>query len=142
MHSQSLVLNCQSERAPQFLDITDEVCRLVAGSTIRDGLVTVYSQDAATAVKINEHEPLLLEDLERLLDELDAGAPWGGSGNGTATREAVADVRPGRHRSLLGTSESIPLIDGRLQFGRWQRLFLIELKSPGQREVIVQILGV
>lgn len=138
MNAQSLVLSCRSERAPQFVDITDEVGRIVAGSSIRNGLVTVYSREASTAIKINEHEPLLLEDLERLLNAIGAGDSWAKGRNGAAS----AGVRSGRPRNLLGTSETIPLSDGRLQFGRWQRLFLIELESPGAREVIVQIVGV
>lgn len=138
MNAQSLVLSCRSERAPQFVDITDEVGQIVAGSSIRDGLVTVYSRDPATAIKINEHEPLLIEDLERLLRAI------GGDDAPPARRNGVAaaPVRSGRPRDLLGTSETIPLTGGRLQFGRWQRLFLIELENPGVREVIVQIVGV
>ena len=42
---------------------------------------------------------------------------------------------------LLGTSENIPIIDGQLQFGRWQRIFLIELDMPRPREVLVQVIG-
>jgi thiamine phosphate synthase YjbQ (UPF0047 family) len=160
MNAQSLTLRCRSARAPEFVDITDDVCHAVAESTIRNGLVTVFSRDAATAVKINEHEPLLLDDLERLLADLGAlgaagaehgpptgtesgtssapslGAPASGSPTSTATR-----LRPLRPQTLLGSSETIPLVDGHLQFGRWQRLFLIELDRPGTREVIVQIVG-
>lgn len=137
MHAQSLVLSCRSERAPQFVDITDEVGLIVADAAIRDGLVTVYSRDPATAIKINEHEPLLIEDLERLLHAIGAGESLPDGRNGVA-----ATARSASPRNLLGTSETIPLTDGQLQFGRWQRLFLIELESPGVREVIVQIVGV
>jgi secondary thiamine-phosphate synthase enzyme len=138
MHAQSLVLSCRSERAPQFVDITDEVGQIVADSAIRDGLVTVYSREPSTAIKINEHEPLLIEDLERLLDAIGAGDSLTTGRNGAMG----TTVRSGRPRNLLGTSETIPLTGGQLQFGRWQRLFLIELGSPGVREVIIQIVGV
>ena len=153
MTAQSLILRCRSARAPEFVDITDEVCRAVAESTIRNGLVTIFTRDAATAIKINEHEPLLLQDLERLLSDLGnvggAGAEKGPAnvangaplGSGTGGTTMATRPRPLRPQSLLGSSETIPLIDGRLQFGRWQRLFLIELDRPATREVIVQILG-
>jgi secondary thiamine-phosphate synthase enzyme len=42
---------------------------------------------------------------------------------------------------LLGTSENIPIINGNLQLGRWQRIFLMELDMPRPREVLVQVLG-
>ena len=43
---------------------------------------------------------------------------------------------------MLGTSESIPVADGELLLGTWQRIFLVELDGPrAQREVIIQALG-
>ena len=42
---------------------------------------------------------------------------------------------------LLGTSETIPLIDRRLQIGQCQSIFLIELDHPRPREVVVQVMG-
>ena len=160
MNAQSLTLRCRSARAPEFVDITDDVCHAVAESTIRNGLVTVFSREAATAVKINEHEPLLLEDLERLLANLGSVATAGAESAPPAGTEPGVPAAPGlggppcggatstaarprslRPQSLLGASETIPLVNGQLQFGRWQRLFLIELDRPGTREVIVQIIG-
>lgn len=138
MHSQSLLLSVCTDGAPRLIDITDDVSRIVAESSIHDGLVTVFTRDARTAVKINEHEPLLLEDLERMLSE-SGSEPAGSNGNGP-----VAGARPplpARSQSLLGASETIPLVDGRLDFGRWQRLFLVELDQPSHREVVIQIVG-
>ena len=42
---------------------------------------------------------------------------------------------------LMGASESIPCADGEMLLGRWQRVFLVELDCPREREVIVQIVG-
>jgi secondary thiamine-phosphate synthase enzyme len=42
---------------------------------------------------------------------------------------------------LLGTSETIPIAEGELLLGQWQRIFLIELDRPREREVIVQVQG-
>jgi secondary thiamine-phosphate synthase enzyme len=42
---------------------------------------------------------------------------------------------------LLNTSESIPLMAGRLQLGRWQRIFLVELDHARPRDVVVQTMG-
>src|SRR6266849_3510 len=44
---------------------------------------------------------------------------------------------------LLGTSETVPIMDGDLQLGEWQRIFLVELDGPRpKREVLVQVVGV
>ncbi len=42
---------------------------------------------------------------------------------------------------LMNTSETVPIVDGELQFGRWQSVFFVELDGPSPREVILQILG-
>ena len=42
---------------------------------------------------------------------------------------------------LLGASETIPLVEGRLMFGRWQRVFLIELDRARTRDVVVSVMG-
>src|SRR4051812_33220021 len=114
MNSETRVLNCRSERAPQFVDITEDVTRTVAGTPIRNGLVTVYSQDATTAIKINEHEPLLLEDLERMLSESTSGR-LAGTANGSAANGGQ-NTRRIQPRGLLSSSETIPLVDGCLLF--------------------------
>ena len=43
---------------------------------------------------------------------------------------------------FLSTSETVPIIDGQLALGRWQRLFLIELDRPRDRKVMVNVVGV
>ena len=43
---------------------------------------------------------------------------------------------------MLGTSESVPVADGELLLGTWQRIFLVELDGPRtSREVVIQALG-
>ena len=41
----------------------------------------------------------------------------------------------------MSTSETVPVIEGELQLGRWQRVFLVELDRPRTREVVLQALG-
>jgi secondary thiamine-phosphate synthase enzyme len=42
---------------------------------------------------------------------------------------------------LIGASENIPVADGRLDLGRWQRIFLLELDRPRDRQLVVQVFG-
>jgi hypothetical protein len=56
------------------------------------------------------------------------------------------DERPNGHahclQLLLGSSESVPVVDGALALGTWQRLFLVELDGPRpERDVLVQLAG-
>jgi secondary thiamine-phosphate synthase enzyme len=42
---------------------------------------------------------------------------------------------------LLGTSENIPVAEGRMDIGRWQRIFLLELDRARDRHLVVQVFG-
>jgi secondary thiamine-phosphate synthase enzyme len=139
-------ISLTSTRAPEFIDITDQVKALVAESGVRDGLVCVFSRHTTAAVKINEHEPLLLTDMEKFLARI---APpdhyYAHNDFDIRTVNMNDDECPNGHSHcnhlLLGTSETIPLIGGQLQLGRYQSVFMIELDHPREREVLVQILG-
>lgn len=136
-----------SEKAPEFIDITDNVIAAVKEANIIMGVATVYSKHTTAAIKINEWEPLLLEDLEHLLEHI---APKEGNYRHNdfdiRTVNMNPDESPNGHSHCqhltLGTSESIPIIGGELQLGMYQRIFFIELDCPRSREAVVQVMGV
>ncbi len=139
-------LQYKTARAGSFIDITDDVAEVLAASGVREGVVHVYSSHTTAAIRVNENEELLLGDFGRLLDRL---VP---AGNGlyehddlTRRRNTPPDEPINGHAHcrhlLLSSSETVPVIEGRLELGRWQRIFLIELCSPRERSVVVQVLG-
>jgi len=129
----------------QFIDITDDVARVVRDSGARGGLAHVYSVHTTAAIRINENEPLLLGDLRRFL----AGVAPAGAAYEHDDMSRRVDVPPDEpvnghahcQHLLLGASEAVPVVDGRLALGRWQRLFLVELCSARDRQVVVQVLS-
>ncbi|MBK7597214.1 MAG: YjbQ family protein [Acidobacteria bacterium] len=50
--------------------MTKQIAMIVARSGIRHGMVNVQTRHTTTSIIVNEHEPLLLEDLEHLLEKL------------------------------------------------------------------------
>ena len=146
MKSQIYCLSLESSKAPEFIDITERVQDCVASSRVTQGFVVVYSRHTTAAVKINENEPLLLQDMEQFLERI---SPRNGNyrHNDFTVRTVNMndDECPNGHahcqQLLLGTSETIPIIEGIMQFGLWQSIFLIELDHPRLREVVVQVLG-
>lgn len=139
-------LQVQADRAPQFIDITDAVAAVVAESGITDGMVSVFSRHTTAAIKINEHEPLLIQDMERFLTRLaDPAHPYAHNDFTVRTVNMTPDESPNGHAHcqhlLLSASETLPLHKGRLLLGRWQRIFLVELDRPRPRQVVVQVLG-
>ena len=57
-------------KAPEFIDITEHVIAHVENSGVRDGLVSIYSIHTTCAIKINENEPLLINDMESFLKRI------------------------------------------------------------------------
>jgi secondary thiamine-phosphate synthase enzyme len=146
MKTKVYCLKLESTKAPEFLDITQRVQECVAESDVRFGFVVVYSKHTTAAIKINENEPLLLQDMEQFLERI---SPRNGNYKHNdftiRTVNMNQDECPNGHAHcqhlLLGTSETIPILDGMMQFGRWQSIFMIELDHPRSREVVVQVLG-
>ena len=136
----------QTTRSREFIDITPQVAALVAASAIKNGCVVVYSKHTTGAIKITENEPLLIRDMEELLEKV---APrhneYRHNDFKTRTVNMTENERPNGHAHcqhlLMNTSETIPITDGELQFGRWQSVFFVELDGPSPREVILQLLG-
>ena len=140
------ILRYETIHPLQFIDITEDVERVVAKSGISEGSVTVFSKHTTAAIKINEHEPELLKDMGQVLASF-ASDSRSYFHNDFTVRwvNMVEDECPNGHAHcqhlLLGTSETIPLMNGKLMFGRWQRIFLIELDHARNRDVVVSVMG-
>ena len=146
MNSRLSRLVIEATRAPEFIDITDRVVDYVRESAVRNGLVCVFSKHTTAAIKINENEPLLIQDMEELLTSVaPQDATYRHNDFTIRTVNMTDEECPNGHahcqQLFLPTSETIPLIDGELQFGRWQRIFMIELDRPRPREVLISIMG-
>ena len=135
-----------TERAMEFIDVTARIEALAAAAGIHTGLVNVQSLHTTTAIVVNEHEPLLLADFATLLART---APPDATYRHDDMEVRTVNLAPGEranghahcHALLLGTSALLNVADGRLQLGRWQRVFLVELDGPRDREVSVLVMG-
>ena len=146
MRTLTRVVPIQTEKHLQFLDVTDEVEQTLAESGVQNGFAVVFSRHTTAGIRINEHEPLLLDDMTALLEQLVPQAlSYRHDDYGVRTVNLNEDERVNGHshcRSLLlGASESVPVVSGGLLLGRYQRLFLVELDGPQQREFVIQIVG-
>jgi secondary thiamine-phosphate synthase enzyme len=119
-------------------DLTQQVQELVAASSIRDGVVTLFTASSTSALTTIEFESGALNDLRRALDEI---AP--------ADREYEHNLRwhDGNGHShlraaLIGPSLSVPIVDGRLTLGTWQQILFLDFDVRARdRRITVQIIG-
>ena len=126
----SKIVEVESTDAPEIIDFTDTVRQLVTESGVTNGQVTVYSTHTTFSVMINENEPLLMQDLEQLLGRI--APPTGHYQHNDFTIRTVnmtEEECPNGHAHcqhlLLNASETVPIIEGVLQLGRWQSVFLL-----------------
>lgn len=139
-------ISLESSEAPDFIDITDQIVDSVQETGVTSGNVLVYSMHTTAAIKINEMEPLLLEDLARTLEHIaPRDADYRHNDFTVRTVNMNEDECPNGHAHCqhltLGTSETIAIIDGAMQLGTYQRIFFIELDHPRQREILIQVMG-
>lgn len=136
-----------STRYPtEFVDLTDQLETLVAGARLHSGLVNVQSLHTTTAVIVNEHEPLLLEDFAEMLAQV---APrellYRHDDLGVRTVNLGPGERANGHAHcralLLGPGVCLNIVEGRLQLGRWQRVFFVELDGPQTRALSIVLMG-
>ena len=141
------LLTAETSDAPQFIDITSRVEDVIRASGVTDGQVLVYSTHTTFSVIINENEPLLLKDMAHYLERQAPKAKYYGH-NDFAIR--TVSVRPNEcpnghshcQHLVLGTSETVPVIDGKILLGEFQKLFVVELDEPKPREFLVQVSGI
>ncbi len=125
-------------------NVTSEIEKLIASTSITNGQVIVFSRHTTTALAINEDEQRLLEDTKVYLRKL---APESERylHNDLHLRDVPEDEPMNAHSHLmamtLSTSEVIPIVDGKLALGTYQSVLFFELDGPRTRTVFCQISG-
>jgi secondary thiamine-phosphate synthase enzyme len=120
-------------------EITDKIRDLLTESGVKTGIATVFVKHTSASLLFFENaDPTARTDLEEFLRRL---VPENTS-YFSHTLEGPDDMPSHIRMALTRTSESIPVLDGSLQLGTWQGLFLYEhRRHPTQRTVAVSVLG-
>jgi secondary thiamine-phosphate synthase enzyme len=122
----------RSSRQCELLDITDAVVDAVRG--VPCDAVNVYIPHTTAGVLINEHaDPDVARDFLAALDRI---VP-----ENVAYRHVEGNSPAHLKATLVGTSQTIPMRDGRPALGTWQGVFLAEFDGPRRRQVMVTPLG-
>src|SRR5262245_57274304 len=136
----------RTERPVHIVDLTPQVAACVRDAGLWAGLASVQVLHTTAGLLLNEREPLLFEDLERMLERL-APSDAGYRHDEMALRVPAPppDERRNGHAHcravLLHASLTLHVRAGMLVLGRWQRLLLAELDGPQTRSVSVALLG-
>ena len=119
--------------------ITDDVQSKIDKRGVRNGTVTVFIQHTSCSVVVMENaDPTARRDLEEFFDRL---VPE--DADYFAHDSEGSDDMPSHIRMVLTrTSETVPIVDGKMQLGTWQGIFLFEhRRAPHRRKVLVTSIG-
>jgi len=130
------IIEFSTDRREELIDLTARIAEIVSRSGVSQGICSVYAQGATAAIMIQENwDDSVQTDVVNFLRDLIPKGVWlhdQQDGNGDAHLKA----------GLVGPSESIPVINGRLGLSRWQNIFFCEFDGPRQnRKVICSVVS-
>ncbi len=118
------------------IDITADVQRVVSDAGAADALATAFVRGSTAAVTTMEFEPGGVADLRALLDRLIPAE--GDYEHNRLNRDTNSHAH--QRASLIGASEQVPVVEGRLALGTWQQLVLLDFDDRARdRTVVVQV---
>ena len=117
----------------EFIDLTDKVQEAVNKSNIKNGLVHVFAPHATGILILTENDYDLLEDIKAFIEEIiPKRKAYNHPSNAHAHLRSV----------LLPPDKTLPIINGRAEFGTWQSLLFVETDvNPRRRTIIIQVMG-
>lgn len=120
------------------VDITAEAERCVEEAGVCEGTLVAFVRGSTAAISTMEFEPGGIADLREMLERL---IPATGDYEHNR-RNADTNSHAHQRATVVGASEAVPIVDGRLALGTWQQLVLLDFDDrPRERTVVVQILS-
>ncbi len=129
-----LLIEIETEKNMQIVDITSKVEEAVDASDVQEGICLIYTIHTTTGIVVNEAESGLIHDILRRLASL---VP---TGEGYLHDKIDSNAHSHLQAILLGNSQILPVIDGKLNLGTWQKVLFIELDGPRRRKVLVKVI--
>ena len=129
----------ETSKRQEIIDITDDVeaCRAAAG--IREGMVLASALHISASGFVNDHEPGLWADILTWLET--RIAPWDPPAyrhnRGTDEDNAAAHLRS----LTIGHEVIVPVTEGALDLGPWQRVFYGEWDGQRPKRVVFKAMG-
>ncbi len=130
------LIKISTDRKNTLYDIGPEVERIVDSSGVKNGLVSVFARGATAAIMIQENwDESVQNDVVNLLSRLIPHGIWE---HDRQDSNGDSHLKSG----LVGPSETIPLINGKMALSTWQNIFFCEFDGPRSvREIAVTVIA-
>ena len=123
-------MKVKTTRKDEVQDITDKIQKLVDSEEIETGVATVFVKHTTCGLTTIELTSGVQNDFIEFLRKLIPQMEFRHEGQ-HSTDHLIS--------SLLGTSLTVTIVDGRLTLGTWQRIVLVELNGPKDREIEISL---
>jgi secondary thiamine-phosphate synthase enzyme len=133
-HTEYLTFNTRKHR--EYVHITPQVEAIVKKSGIKDGMVLISAMHITAGVYVNDDESGLIEDIDKWLEGL---APFRENYKHHQTGEDNGDSH--LKALLIHHQVILPITNGKLDLGTWQRVFYAEFDGQRNKRVIVKVMG-
>jgi secondary thiamine-phosphate synthase enzyme len=133
-HTEYLTFRTKSHRA--YVHITPQIEEIVKKSRVQEGMVLVSAMHITAGVYVNDDESGLIEDIDHWLEKL---APFNPNYKHHETGEDNGDSH--LKALLIHHQVIVPITAGKLDLGRWQRIFYAEFDGQRDKRVIVKVIG-
>ena len=138
MKSKTQYLYFNTKTRIAFVNITDQVQKLIEESKIKEGFCLVNAMHITSSVFVNDNESGLLQDFEKWLERLAPHSPTNHyQHNNTGEDNADAHLK----RQVMGREAVVAVTDGKLDFGPWEQIFYGEFDGRRNKRVLVKVIG-
>ncbi len=129
------IITISTDKHNALYDITEQVRQIVKQSNVQFGIVNVYAQGATAAIMIQENWDYSVQtDVINLLKKLIPHGVWE---HDKQDNNGDAHLKSG----LIGPSQTIPIINGKLGLSTWQNIFFCEFDGPrSSRSIVITII--
>ncbi len=136
MKSTTEYLTFNTKKQREYVNITDRVAEVVAGSGIAEGMVLVSAMHITAAVFVNDAESGLLADIDEWLENL---APFRDDYRHHRTGETNGDAH--LKNLLMHHEVVVPITGGRLDLGPWQQIYYGEFDGRRPKRLVIKAIG-
>lgn len=124
--------NVSTQTQKQVLDITDQVNEEIAKQNFKEGVCNLFLTHTTAALTTADLDPGTDQDYLKAFEELIPKLDYKHPHDSSHTPDHILST-------LIGTSLTLPVENGKLLLGTWQRVVLIEFDGPRERHVVITL---
>jgi len=125
-----------TKKRREFINITRDIDKTLQKSGIKEGMILVSAMHITSGIFVNDAEPGLHKDIEEWLLKL---IPEGHDYYHHRTGEVNGDAH--LRNILIGHQITIPVTDGKLDLGQWQKVFYAEFDGQRSKRLVIKVMG-